>query len=178
MATSLAGGISAALNWNLTKTNTGLQSVSWTDSVTKAFTIADGVGANQAQLLYAGVRTIAAAGTDNVDVFGSLSDPLGTVFSAAEIKAIFVHLLSVADDATNGTACSSITIGNHATLAFLAGFGAAAHTWTILSGQIFLATNFSAAGWPSVAATSDMLKVLNNDGAVAAAYKLILWGNP
>jgi hypothetical protein len=83
-----------------------------------------------------------------------------------------IQLLSAAQDSVNGTACSSITLGAHATAPWIGGPFGATDTYKINNGGKWLHADFSAAGLAVVATTGDILKIVNNDGAVAAAYKL------
>jgi len=56
----------------------------------KVIDFASGVGANQADLLFADTRTLAASATEDLDLAGVLTDAFGAVITMAEVVAIFV----------------------------------------------------------------------------------------
>jgi hypothetical protein len=61
-------------------------------NVSKALTITAGTGAlGQADILWADQRTLAASGTENLDLAGVLSGLLGGTIAAAEITAIYIE---------------------------------------------------------------------------------------
>lgn len=127
--------------------------------------IASGTGDYQADLLYAATRSLATAGTDNLDLSGVLTDPLGNVIAAVEIVAILIRAA-----AANTT---TLTVGN-GTNPFVGPFGAAAHTVAIAPGGVFMMVN-PKTGWPVTAATADILKIVNSAGATAA-YDIVILG--
>jgi hypothetical protein len=85
-----------------------------------------------------------------------------------------VELLSVAQDATNGTACSSVTLGNNVAHAWATGPFGATDTYTIKNGEKFVAVDERDVGFAVGAA--DILKILNNDGVNAAAVRISIFG--
>lgn len=119
--------------------------------------------------------SITAAGTTVLD-FTTFTDVLSrTGGSFARIKYVEFWLLSTADDATNGTACSSVTCGNTASNQQLLFLGAAAHTFVVKNGDIICYSNRSAAGL-TVDGTHKSFLVTNNDGANAAALQITVVG--
>jgi hypothetical protein len=127
--------------------------------------LTSGTGDYQSDLLYANVRSLATAASDNLDLSGSLIDPLGNVVSAVEITAIVLRA-----DATNTT---NLTVGNGAT-PFIGPFGAATHTLQLQPGGVIVLVA-PKAGWPVTAATADILKITNAAGATAG-YTIAVTG--
>jgi hypothetical protein len=57
--------------------------------------LADGTGADQANLIYLAERTVASGANDDLDLAGSLTDPSGAVLTFARIKSVSKKPLSV-----------------------------------------------------------------------------------
>lgn len=129
---------------------------------------ASGTGADQADLIWTDTRTLAASGTENLDLAGVLTDAFGAVITAVEIVAIMVT-------AAPGNA-NNVVLGNHATAAILL-FGAAAHTFAVKPGGVFLAVAPNASGLLTVTpATADMLMVTNSAGGTPVTYTIAILG--
>jgi hypothetical protein len=128
----------------------------------------DGTGANQIKEIFTDTRTLSASASENLDLAGVLTDVFGTVLSFVKIKAICI----TADPGNT----NDVIIGNHATAAALLGFGAAAHTWAIKPGGMFLTTAPDANGYPVTATTADMIKVLNSAGGTSVTYTICIMG--
>lgn len=127
--------------------------------------IASGTGDYQADLMYAATRSLAASASDNLDLSGVLTDPLGNVISAVEIVAILIRAASA-----NTTI---LTVGN-GTNPFIGPFGAGTHTIAVAPGGVALLVN-PKAGWAVTAATADILKITNAAGATAS-YDIVVLG--
>lgn len=57
----------------------------------KSLSLTDGTGANEGDQLWHDQRTIAASGTDSLDLAGSLSNAFGTTVALARVKTILVR---------------------------------------------------------------------------------------
>lgn len=125
----------------------------------------EGTGADQAQKVFGGERTLASGVGEDLDLAGVLTDAFGGTIAAAAVKGI-----AIVADKTNTT---DLTIGNSGVNAFVGPFGAAAHTLTIGPGDFFVVTRRSAAGMAVTAGTGDILRVANAAGA-AAKYRIAL----
>ncbi len=133
------------------------------------FAVADnwtfGVGINQINEVYLGLRPLVASGNETLDLTGSLIGPLGETITFARIKYWMMFLV-------DGGA-SSITVGG-ATKPFLGPLSAG--NVTILGSDNFEFTRSDATGWAVTGGTNDEIKVLNNDVVNAASYVLFLMG--
>lgn len=124
--------------------------------------------------LISSVISIAASGNTTV-ALNSLTDMLLQAgVSLARVKGYRVQLLSVADDSVNGTACSSVTVGNAASTPFPFILNTATTTFNLGNGEYTEWATPSAAG--IVVGTAINIKLLNNDGSNAAAVQLTLLG--
>lgn len=156
----------------------GTNPISGGIDVQKSKTWALGTAVDQISQPLTTTLSIAGGATNNFDLSGVMTNVVGDALGTLTgIKHILVELISVAQDSVNGTACSGITIGNHATAAWIGPFGATG-TYTIKNGGYLADENPTAAGWPVTATTADLLKIVNNDGAVAAFVRITILGIP
>lgn len=80
-----------------------------------AFT--SGTGANQANEVWSDTRTVALSTSDDIDLYGGLTDAFGTTLNFTGIKAIFIRAASANGD--------NLSIGGDATAPFDTIFNAA-----------------------------------------------------
>lgn len=166
--TRTVSGLTNSISGAINSTTTNLLS-------TKPWSYGTGVDSGN-QILTTAV-SIAASGTNSFDLSGALTNIAGdSSATLSAVKAIMVELLTSAQDSTNGTACSSITIGADATNPWLAPFDAGTGTYTIKSGGRWFHEDPTAAGLAVTAGTGDILQIVNNDGAVAAYVRITILG--
>lgn len=135
----------------------------FTPLMRKALTFASGVGANQADLLFADTRTLAASATEDLDLAGVLTDAFGAVITAAELVAIFVFA-----DAAN---TNNVVIGDATSPIPL--FGGTNPTFAVKPGGWFCVGAPNAAGLLTVGAGStDDLKIANSGSGTGVTYAI------
>lgn len=144
---------------------------SWAYSVS----LANGTAVNQADLIYVATGTIAASGTLNLDLAGTLTDMFGNTITMARVKVIYVNL-------TTDTSATSLKVGGHAT-AGLANWITSAGTFgtdqpavVVRNGGVLFLSAPDATAYAVTATTADILKLTNLDGANTATYKLAIVG--
>jgi hypothetical protein len=131
----------------------------------KILPFASGTGANQADLVWQDTRTLAASGTEDLDLAGVLLDAFGATITAAELVAIMV----VADaantnDVVLGAATQAIPL-----------FGGTNGTFAVKPGGLFLIAAPSAAGQLTIGAGStDDLKVANSSSGTSVTYTILI----
>lgn len=140
-----------------------------TDSLALRYVTAltDGTGPNQANRRWVSQRTLAASASESIDLSGVLVDAFGAVLAFTAIKAI---LVVAAAGNTN-----DVIVGNAASNQFIGPFGAAVHTAAVRPGGelLFVAP---ATGWPVVAGTGDLLRILNGGAGTPVTYDITLIG--
>jgi hypothetical protein len=162
------------------KITAGFATISFEDNLPKQMTFTLGVGASQCNQYYRALLSIAGGGNTTIDLT-SFANAVGDAASSfTRVKAVRIRLLSTADDATNGSAASSITVGNNAADDWTSqggsgGFGTAASTFVVPNGGFFEFGVPNTAGIP-VDATHKIIKIANNDGAVAAKVEVMIIG--
>lgn len=125
-----------------------------------------GTAADQADRIFHDQRTIAASGTDDLDLAGSLTDPFGAALTFADVRLIFI---AAALANTN-----NVIVGGDAN-ALLFG-GAAAHTVTVRPGGMFLLAARDATAYAVTAGTGDILQVANSGAGTSATYDVVVIG--
>lgn len=134
--------------------------------VSIAFT--DGVGANQANVLWHDQRTLAASAAESLDFAGGgLTDIYGNAISLARIKA-----LGVFPAAAN---LNNLHVERHAT-AGIPLFLAASDGLILRPGGLFLWADPSAAGIVVTATSGDMLTLTNGAGVNSVTYDIVVIG--
>jgi hypothetical protein len=175
---TLTGYLKVEMQWNGQLPVTGLQPRADQETQAAKQSYVQGAGVGAVNEAYWNVLTVGAGANTTLDLSAALTDVLGQTFGFARVKAFMVWLLAAADtlvDGTVGTACSGVTLGNAATNPW-AGTGypvsdQATGTITLANGERRGWARGDATGWV-VDGTHKSLKVLNNDGAVAA--KLVI----
>lgn len=128
--------------------------------VRKTFSMAPGTASvDESDLLFADDRALTASTSENLDLAGVLTSPLGTTVTAAEITMLYFEAL------TNGIVIGNVTNG------FVGPLGATG-TLTLQEGEFVALTSRS--GWTVTAATGDLVKVAPT--GVTASYRVIIVG--
>lgn len=117
--------------------------------------LANGTGANQADILYVADDQFSAASQNDKDLAGSLTDALGNTITMAEVVGF-----AVINQRSDGTVSSShVDIGN-ATNAWHEWLGAAGTTVRVPAGGFFMLISPDADGLGAVTAgTDDTLRI-------------------
>lgn len=131
--------------------------------------LATGTSAGQADLIFSDTRTLAASGTEDLDLAGSLAGAFGATITFVRIKAIAI---AAAAGNTNNVVVGAASSNPWATLLNSTG------TVTLRPGAVFvaLAGVGDATGWAVTASTGDLLKVANSAGSSGISYDLVVIG--
>jgi hypothetical protein len=133
--------------------------------------LADGTGANQADLMYIAERTVADGANDDIDLAGALSDTFGGTITMAEVVAVFVINAPVSGSANT----TDLTIGD-AGSAFEGFLSASGTVGPLKPGAVFFIGAGDAAGLGAVTGGSaDELRIANSAGA-ANTYQIGVLG--
>ena len=132
------------------------------------FPLSDGIGASQAKSLFSDTRTLAASGTENLDLAGALTDAFGAVINFTKIKALIIK--------ASAANVNDVVVGGHATAACFSFFGAATHTMKVKPGGMIALVAPDINGYAVTAATADMLTVTNGAAGTGVTYDVIIIG--
>jgi hypothetical protein len=181
---SLTATFSSTFNYQGTKTETGFaNALQNNNSPTKKVSLGTAnanSAAGGADEVYAAVLSIAASGNTTINL-SSFTDVVnqGSI-GFARIKYYRFHLLSTSDDATNGTACTSISIGNAASHPFLfnwtLGGTLPTCTFTLSNGEVWEWGSPNGTGLTVTSGSNDQIYIVNNDGTHAAGVLVVLCG--
>jgi len=141
-------------------------------SMSKQYEVAltSGTTAGKADLVFHDTRTLAASGSEDIDLAGVLTDPLGATLSFVKVKALIV---SAAAGNTN-----NVIVGGASSNGVVSWVGGATHTVTVRPGATLalIAGAADATGYAVTAATGDLLKIANSAGTTGVTYDLIVIG--
>lgn len=130
------------------------------------YSMTDGTGSGQADLVFADQRSLAASGTEELDLAGVL-ETLGATLTFVKVKAIYIKAA-----AGNG---GNIVVGGAASNTFTGPFADATDKLQIpADGSIMLTAPLS--GWTVTAGTGDKLLIANSDSGAAATYDIAIVG--
>lgn len=133
------------------------------------FNLPNGTTAGKADVLWHDERTLAASGSEDLDLAGSLTGILGGTATFAKVKAVIVY----ADDGNT----NDVVIGGAASNGWLGPFGDATDTVAVKPGGLLVMMAPGTAGLGSVTAgTGDLLHVANSSSGSAVTYQIILVG--
>lgn len=131
-------------------------------------TFADGVGANQANKVFADSRNLVASASESLDLSGGLTDALGLALVLTKVKAIMIHAASAN--------VNDVVVGGAAANGFITPFGDATDKVNVKPGGTLLLIAPDATGYAVVAGTGDLLKVANSGAGTAVDYDIVIIG--
>jgi hypothetical protein len=161
LTSTITAGI-AATQTNILDLVTGSGKI----SRSTAITLASGTGANQADLIWSDTRTVAASGTDALDLAGSLTTLYGTTLTIVKLKFVLVF---AASGNTNNVRVNR-PASNGVPLFLAAGDGI-----DVLPGGFF-AWCAPGAGVTVTAATGDIINVDNSSSGTSVTYDIYVGG--
>ena len=132
-----------------------------------AVALTTGTGANASDMQFSDTRTLAASATENLDLAGSLTGPVGTTLTFARIKAVVFKASASNTNAVQVTRPAS----NGAPLFMAAGDGI-----SLAAGDTFAWFSPTAAGVVVTASTGDLIPVTNSAAGTSVTYDVIVIG--
>ena len=129
--------------------------------------LVSGTGAGAADMQWSDRRTLSASATEDLDLAGSLTGPLGSTLTFARIKAIYVKAAAGNTNSVQVTRPAS----NGAPLFMAAGDGI-----SLAAGERFAWWSPTAAGKVVTAATGDLLTFTNSAGTTSVTYDIVIIG--
>lgn len=138
-------------------------------SLSRSMSLGSGTTAGNADRVFSDRRTLAASGTEDLDLAGTLVDAFGAAITFARIKGI---VIAAAAANTN-----NVVIGNATSNAWATLLGATS-TVTLRPGA-FLAVGTGVAdptGYAVTAGTADLLKILNSAAGTSVTYDIHIIG--
>lgn len=133
-------------------------------------TFADGVTAGKADRVWQDTRTIAASGTDDIDLAGTLVDAFGSADVFAKVKTIVVE--AAAGNTNN------VVVGGAASAQFGSIFGDVTDKVVVRPGGVFVLSVGAADldAYAVTATSADTLRVANSGAGTSVTYDIIVIG--
>lgn len=128
----------------------------------------DGTGANQVQQVFADTRTLAASGTENLDLSGTLTNAFGATIAFTKVKALVIRAAAAN---TN-----DVLVGGAGANACFSFFNASTDKVRVKPGGVMALVAPDANGYAVTAATADLLTVANGGAGTGVTYDVILIG--
>lgn len=169
MTRALAGNISVLFNANLTDI-IGLANGSISINYKASQDFADGGGDGQASVAWSSLaRSLAGSASEDIDLNASLTDGYGSSIVLTKLKALLIKAAATnVNDVVVGGA------GSHPVAIFA---DAASDKILVKPGGLILLVAPLTAGYPIVAATSDVLTVANSSSGAAVVYDIAVLGS-
>jgi len=167
--TTLSTDISVSVSSSLSKTVGLVNAAAPLAKVYRAL-LGNGTGAGNADVVFHATRTIAASGTDDLDLAGVLTSAFGDVVSFARVKAM---IFSAAAANTN-----NVVVGGAATNQFNTWVGTATDKVVLRPGATLalLAGSADSTGYAVTASTGDLLRATNSGAGTSVTYDVIIVG--
>lgn len=137
--------------------------------LSRQMSLSNGTGAGKADRLFSDRRTLAASGTEDLDLAGVLLDAFGQAITFARVKGL---IIAAAAANTNNVVVGAAATNPWATLLSATG------TVTLRPGA-FLAVGTGqadATGYAVTAATADLLKIANSGAGTSVTYDIHIIG--
>lgn len=131
--------------------------------------LATGTASGQADKMWSDQRTIAASGTDDLDLAGSLVDAFGATITYARIKALYV--------AAAAANTNNVVVGGAASNQFINWVGTATDKIVIRPGGMLLLACADATAYAVTAATGDLLRIANSGAGTGVTYDIVIIGS-
>lgn len=138
-------------------------------TLSRKMSLGNGTTAGNADRVWSDRRTLAASGTEDLDLAGVLLDAFGSAITFARIKGL---VIAAADANVNNVVVGAAASNPWATLL------GATHTLTLRPGA-FVAVGTGAAdatGYAVTATTADLLKVANSGAGTSVTYDIHIIG--
>jgi hypothetical protein len=163
---ALNGSVSLTINASQSVT-AGLGQASNTLAKTVAKTIANGSGANQANVLWSSSRSLTGTAED-LDLNGVLTDAYGASVNLLRVKGIYIGNLSSTDG-------QDILVGGAGSNAWVGMVGGTSHKIKVGPSGFFFNYSPLATGFPVVSGTGDQLHI-DPQGATLT-YEIAILGS-
>jgi hypothetical protein len=166
MATTFSGSLNFSFRGYLAKT-LDIGTASLTVPYDKRYTMTNGTGADQENMMWTDTRTIAASSTDDLDLYGGLTNAFGDTMNFSAIKGIFIF-------AASGNTNNLLIGGDAAAVANWV--GNANDIIVVKPGGMFCIYDPSAGGYGVTNTTADVLQIANSSSGTGVDYDIIVIG--
>lgn len=163
-------GIQLAVSATATLTSAlDLGTASAPQALSRSMSLLNGTAVGQADKVFSDRRTLAASGTEDLDLAGTLLDAYGAAITFARVKGI---IIAAATGNTNNVVVGAAASNPWATLLSATG------TVTLRPGAFIAAGTGTAdaTGYAVTATTADLLKIANSGAGTSVTYDIHIIG--
>ena len=161
--------LTANFDFKLTGSHTSaldLTTVSDPLGIDRFIKLANGTGADQADLIFHDQRTLAASATEDLDLAGGLTDAYGTTLTFARLKGIYVFAASAnTNDVLVGNGGGPVALWISGT-----------DTIAVRPGGMLILVSPGATAYPVTATSADDIGFANSSGSTSVTYDVIFVG--
>jgi hypothetical protein len=136
-------------------------------TIGKTYTFENGTSDNQCDLQYTDQITIAASGSQNLDLSGALTNSIGDTVVFAKVRAIQIYAAAAnTNDVIVGNVSNGITTP----------LGAATHSFAVRPDGTAIFVSPKGTSFPVVAGTGDLLKLANGGSGTSVTFDIAILG--
>lgn len=166
MTTTFRGSLAFSFRGFLTKT-LDIGTAALTAPYDKKYTLTNGTAADQENMMWTDTRTIAESGTDDLDLYGGLTNAFGDTINFTTVKGIFIFAAAAN---TNNLVIGGDTNAN------VNWVGNANDVIVVKPGGMFCLYDPSAGGYGVTNTTADVLQITNSSSGTGVDYDIIIIG--
>lgn len=133
----------------------------------KRYSVANGTSSDQANMIWTDNRSVSASSSEDLDLYGGLTNAFGDTINFSAIKGIFIF----ADSAN----VNNLIIGGDSN-ALVNYVGNANDVINVKPGGMFAVYDPSAGGYGVTNSTGDVLQVANSSSGSSVVYDIIIIG--
>lgn len=133
----------------------------------KRYSVANGTGADQANMVFTDTRTISASSSDDLDLYGGLTNAFGDTINFTAVHGIFIF-------AASGNTNNLIIGGDGSALVNYV--GNANDVVNVKPGGMFAIYDPSAGGYGVTNSSADVLQIANSSSGTSVTYDIIVIG--
>lgn len=133
-----------------------------------SFVFTHGTGANQVGSVFTDTRTLAASGSEDLDLSGVLTDAFGAAIAFTRIKGLIVK---AAPGNTN-----DVIVGGNGSAPCASFFGDATDTLRVKPGGMVALMAPNATGYAVTPGTADLLTLANSGAGTSVTFDILILG--
>lgn len=166
MATTYSGSMSFQILGQMVK-SLDIGTARLDVNYSKRYSVANGTSSDQANMIWTDNRSVNASSSEDLDLYGGLTNAFGDTINFAAIKGIFIFA-----DAAN---VNNLVIGGDSN-ALVNYVGNANDVINVKPGGMFAVYDPSAGGYGVTNSTGDILQVANSSSGSSVVYDIIVIG--
>lgn len=166
MATTFSGSIYIQLLGSMVK-SLDIGTASLDINYSKKYRIANGTIENEANMIWSDTRTISASSSEDLDLYGGLTNAFGDTINFTAIKGILI--------VASASNTNNLLIGGDGS-ALVNYVGDASDTIVVKPGGMFCVYDPSSGGYGVTNSSADVLQIANSSSGTGVDYDIMIIG--